>query len=181
MNEPFTIRPVTVLDAAIVARHRAEMFKDMGTLPEPLHAQLVEGTKERLLVAISSGEYVGWLATRAGRPNEVFAGAGMQLRRVLPHPSRTPGESKVMEGRQGLVINVFTEAPWRRRGLAMLLMDHLLAWCEANGVETIVLHASDEGRRLYERLGFVATNEMRYTWPKRRSAGPPSSGTDPST
>ena len=28
-------------------------------------------------------------------------------------------------------------------------------------VRRIVLHASDHGRRLYERLGFVPTNEMR--------------------
>jgi len=26
----------------------------------------------------------------------------------------------------------------------------------------LVLHASTEGRALYEQLGFVATNEMRY-------------------
>ena len=29
------------------------------------------------------------------------------------------------------------------------------------GVKRVVLHASDAGRALYERLGFVATNEMR--------------------
>jgi ribosomal protein S18 acetylase RimI-like enzyme len=28
-------------------------------------------------------------------------------------------------------------------------------------VTRIVLHASDDGQRLYERLGFVPTNEMR--------------------
>lgn len=30
-------------------------------------------------------------------------------------------------------------------------------------VSHLVLHASSEGRPLYEALGFVATNEMRYT------------------
>jgi hypothetical protein len=29
-------------------------------------------------------------------------------------------------------------------------------------VARLVLHASDDGRALYESLGFVATNEMRY-------------------
>ena len=28
-------------------------------------------------------------------------------------------------------------------------------------IRRVVLHASEEGRRLYERLGFVQTNEMR--------------------
>jgi hypothetical protein len=35
----------------------------------------------------------------------------------------------------------------------------------ARGVGRIVLHASAEGRRLYERLGFVQTNEMRLAPP----------------
>ena len=42
-------------------------------------------------------------------------------------------------------------------------MRHLLAWAAEAGVETLVLHASSEGRRIYERLGFTATNEMRYS------------------
>ena len=32
-------------------------------------------------------------------------------------------------------------------------------------VQRLVLHASDEGRPLYEAIGFAATNEMRYTGP----------------
>jgi hypothetical protein len=30
-------------------------------------------------------------------------------------------------------------------------------------VETVILHASDEGRALYEALGFRGTNEMRVS------------------
>jgi hypothetical protein len=37
----------------------------------------------------------------------------------------------------------------------------ILDWCRENGVDTIILHASAEGRSLYESLGFQATNEMR--------------------
>jgi hypothetical protein len=44
-------------------------------------------------------------------------------------------------------------------------MEHVLAWAREHGVGSVVLHASDEGRTLYEQIGFVATNEMRYTGP----------------
>jgi len=64
---------------------------------------------------------------------------------------------------QGVVLNVYTEPTWRRRGLAALLMQHVLEWAEANKVKTLVLHASGDARPLYEKLGFVPTNEMRYT------------------
>jgi hypothetical protein len=51
---------------------------------------------------------------------------------------------------------------WRRRGVAALLMQHVLAWARHERLDRLVLHASAEGRRLYEGLGFVATNEMRF-------------------
>jgi hypothetical protein len=34
-------------------------------------------------------------------------------------------------------------------------------WCRADGFHGVVLHASDEGRPLYESMGFQTTNEMR--------------------
>jgi hypothetical protein len=42
-------------------------------------------------------------------------------------------------------------------------MRHVLAWCRTRGLVRVVLHASASGRPLYEKLGFVATNEMRYS------------------
>lgn len=56
----------------------------------------------------------------------------------------------------------FTEPAWRRRELAELLMRHILEWARDQRLDRLVLHASAEGRGLYERLGFVATNEMRF-------------------
>jgi hypothetical protein len=41
-------------------------------------------------------------------------------------------------------------------------MEAILAWARATEVESLVLHASTDGRALYERLGFAATNEMRF-------------------
>ena len=66
-------------------------------------------------------------------------------------------------GPEAIILNVFTERAWRRRGLARQLMEQVIAWARAHGVVRLVLHASAEGRPLYERLGFEPTNEMRYT------------------
>jgi GNAT superfamily N-acetyltransferase len=139
------------------------MFSDMGTLARPLYDTLVTATIRHLERAMPSGEYVGWLAAPSEMPDEIVAGAGILQRQVPPHPHVSPGGIALAEGRQGIVLNVFTERPWRRRGLAELLMRQLLAWAANSGLETLVLHASEDGRHLYERLGFVATNEMRYS------------------
>ena len=61
------------------------------------------------------------------------------------------------------MLNDFTEPAWRRRGLAELLMHHVLEWARDQRLDRLVLHASAEARALYERLGFVATNEMRFS------------------
>jgi hypothetical protein len=41
-------------------------------------------------------------------------------------------------------------------------MRHVLEWARCERLDRLVLHASPEGRPLYERLGFVPTNEMRF-------------------
>ena len=42
-------------------------------------------------------------------------------------------------------------------------MEVALEWCRANRVRAVILHASDDGRPLYESLGFEPTNEMRIS------------------
>jgi len=170
MTDSFAVRMATPSDIPTIAQHRARMFRDMGELPASVHEQLVDATTVYLRRAIPTGEYVGWLAAPADRPDEIVAGAGVQLRRVLPHPRRLEnGELSLAVGKQAIVLNVFTETPWRRRGLAEQLMTHVLDWVRRTNVETLVLHASDEARGLYERLGFIPTNEMRLVGGSKRS------------
>ena len=158
----FEVRRATAADAPVIARHRAQMFTDMGELPPALYDPLLAASTRDLEAAIRAEDYVGWLAAPRGAPRQIVAGAGMQMRRMLPHPLRGPGGVLLAGGRQGLVLNVFTERAWRRKGLAGLLMRRVIDWAAGAGLDTLVLHASAEGRRLYERLGFAPTNEMRY-------------------
>jgi GNAT superfamily N-acetyltransferase len=104
------------------------------------------------------GEYVGWLASSVDAPGQVIAGAGVQLRHTLPHPSDMGG---LAEGRHALIINVFTEPEWRRRGLGELLLKGIIDWSVEQKLDRLLLHSSEQGRRLYERLGFVQTIEMK--------------------
>ena len=110
-----------------------------------------------------SGEYIGWVAAPAHDPDFVVAGPGVQVRTVLPFPRLLPdGRAEVASGRQAVVLNVYTETAFRRQGLARSLMHEVLAWARATGLESLVLHAAPDGRQLYESLGFVVTNEMRF-------------------
>jgi GNAT superfamily N-acetyltransferase len=156
----YRIRRATAADAGVLARHRAEMFRDMGDLPDGLHDTLVEASRAYFTQAIAEGGYIGWVAELDDPSREIVAGAGLQLRELLPRPDGA--RQRLVRGPQALVLNVYTERAWRRGGVADALMRELLQWCRGNGIESVVLHASDEGRPLYEKLGFTPTNEMRY-------------------
>ena len=165
MGVTYVVRPATIVDAPVIAHHRAEMFADMGHLPPQLREELIAQTLEYLRDALRRGEYVGWLAIADDAV--VIAGAGVQRRRILPRPLTRIGQHRIAAGREAIVLNVFTEKAWRRKGIAERLMQHVLDWAAASDLDTLVLHASDDGRALYERLGFVQTNEMRYAKPLR--------------
>jgi GNAT superfamily N-acetyltransferase len=159
MPDTFRIRRATAQDADIVAWHRARMFQDMGDVSGDAFEILRAKARARLKEWLDSGDYVGWLATPADQPEMVVGGAGVQLQPILPRPVKA---STVGEGRQGTVVNVFTEPQWRRRGIAGLLIKEIITWSKDEHLDRLLLHASDEGRSLYERLGFIAGNEMRF-------------------
>jgi GNAT superfamily N-acetyltransferase len=137
------------------------MFRDMGETAELREGPLTDASTAFFRDAIESGEYVAWLIVTAAAREEVVAGAGLLLRPMLPRP--TP--AGVTQGREALIANVYTEPAWRRRGLAALLMRHVLDFTRENGIQRVLLHASKEGRPLYESLGFVPTNEMHLVPP----------------
>jgi RimJ/RimL family protein N-acetyltransferase len=158
----FAIRRATAEDAPVVAHHRARMFQDMDEISAPVFGDFVIASREWTERALASGEYVGWLASPKDQPNLIVAGAGVQRRQVPPHPCRPARDGAFAKGRHAIVLNVFTEPEWRKRGVAGLLMDEVLRWSREEKLDRLVLHASAEARSLYERMGFVLTNEMRF-------------------
>ena len=159
----FQIREATADDAAIIAHHRTEMFRDMRRLGPDTDEALRNASQAWLRPAMQRGEYRGWLAIVDER---VVAGAGVQIRRVLPFPlTKQDGSVAIAEGSQAIAVNVYTEPAFRRRGLARALMEKVIAWSREAGIDSLVLHAAPDGRPLYEQLGFIQTNEMRLTAP----------------
>jgi GNAT superfamily N-acetyltransferase len=159
----FHIRLATRGDLEIISHHRARMFTDMRELPADLFEGFLAQSKETLHQMLERGQYIGWLASPQDQPDKIVAGAGVQLREIPPHPQPDAnGKIDIVSGRQAIIQNVYTEPPWRRRGLGTLLMKEIISWSRKTGIDSLVLHASDEGRLLYEKLGFIQTTEMRF-------------------
>ncbi|MGV3709899.1 MAG: GNAT family N-acetyltransferase [Gemmatimonas sp.] len=159
----FQIRRATVADAAIIAHHRCSMFLDMGTIERDAIPGLGAMTVDYLSQAIPAEEYRAWLLYDGSAPHVIVGGAGLLVRSIPPFPvMQGPQKGAVARGKQGLIMNVYVENDWRRRGGADMLMRAVMAHANEIGIESLVLHASAKGRPLYEQLGFVQTNEMRF-------------------
>ncbi len=61
----------------------------------------------------------------------------------------------------GYVNGVYVKPMWRRRGIGRHLMDLAIRWARGRGCATLRLRSSDEGRALYEALGFRPSSEMQ--------------------
>ena len=59
------------------------------------------------------------------------------------------------------VNGVYVYPAYRRRGIARRLMQMALEWARERGCAQVRLRSSDEGRPLYEQLGFRASTEMQ--------------------
>jgi GNAT superfamily N-acetyltransferase len=148
----FTIRPATVKDVSILVRHRRMMWWDMGRRDETALDLMEKGAREYFSSAVRDGSYRGFLAVN--EDGKVIGGAGVVI-------SAWPGVLGQRQPKRAMVLNMYVEREYRRRGIARELMKTMIAWCKGNGFRRVGLHASDEGRPLYESLGFTATNEMQ--------------------
>lgn len=59
------------------------------------------------------------------------------------------------------LLSMYTLPEYRKMGVASLIITEAIKWSKDNGYDRISLHASNQGRTLYENLGFKQTNEMR--------------------
>jgi GNAT superfamily N-acetyltransferase len=127
------------------------MFADMNEGTEAERDAMVASARPFVVAGLVDGSYRGWLIEIDGR---VVAGGGVAIIPYQPSPLDTVC-------RRACVLNVYTERDFRRQGLARLLMQTIVDWCRQQGFRSVSLHASDDGRPLYEALNFLPTNEMR--------------------
>ncbi len=146
-----SIRAATVADLPTLLHHRRMMWWDMGRRDEAALALMQQAAQRYFTAAVPEGSYRGFLAVDGS--GNVLGGGGIVV-------SAWPGILGQPEPRRAMILNLYVEREHRRRGIARALMQAMIAWCRQNGFVTVGLHASDDGRPLYEQLGFKRTNEM---------------------
>ena len=144
------VRRATVDDIDVLVDLRASFvseFSDDETQREPL--------VEYLQRALTSESFLAWLVVDDGR---VVSTSGMAVyeRMVRSHGAGV--------GLEGYVLNVFTYPEFRRRGYGRLGMEALLDYARERRIRLTLL-TTDEGRPMYEKLGFSHDDRTYRWWP----------------
>jgi GNAT superfamily N-acetyltransferase len=151
-DDPFnpTIREASARDIPEILRQRRRMYEDMNYRDAIALDAMASLSFAYLTTAMGDGSFRAWLATDGDR---VIAGGAVVISAWPAHPYD-------LECRRATILNVYTDPEYRRRGLARKLMQTMIVWCQREGFARVTLHASDDGRYLYESLGFQTSNEM---------------------
>lgn len=149
-DEPLVIRRADAEMEEAAISIRMACLRDVCGLPEGhvFPETFVNATREFLRTA----DQTTLLMMAGERP---VACATLCYKTYIP----TPGHPT---GRRAHLMNVYTAPAYRRRGLAQRLLTMLHREAAKRGVTEITLDATDEGRRLYESMGYAASDEAMY-------------------
>jgi len=142
----FEYKRATIEDIDELVRTRIIVLRAANKLSAEVDMSVVE--KESYAYykrALESGEHIAYLIY----DNETFIGAGgVSFYQVMPtyhNPS----------GKKAYIMNMYTAPEYRRQGIASYTLDLLVKDAKEQGVSQIALEATDMGRPLYEKYGFV--------------------------
>ncbi|MCD8212414.1 MAG: GNAT family N-acetyltransferase [Oscillospiraceae bacterium] len=145
------IRQAGIEDLDLLMQWRMETLRnvfppDLGPYP----ADLEEQNRDYYEKELPAG---GHIACFALLDDEIVGCGGLCLTREMPSPDNPTGACAYL-------MNIYTRAPFRGRGVGEAVVRWLIARAEERQVPKIYLETSDEGRRLYEKLGFADLPDM---------------------
>lgn len=142
----YEYKKATLEDIEELVRTRITVLRAANKLSDDVDMFEVEKESyEYYKYALENGGHIAYLVYDNGK----FIGAGgVSFYRVMPtyhNPS----------GRKAYIMNMYTAPEYRRQGVAYHTLDLLVKESKKQGILQIALEATDMGRPLYERYGFV--------------------------
>jgi GNAT superfamily N-acetyltransferase len=151
MQDTILLREARIGELYAVAEHWIAMFEEVGKHRE---SDFVAGWRDRFVEYFTAQIHAGSAQYFVAVEDDRIVGtAGALL---------TDGYPAAIHGiRSGYVFGVHVDEPYRGRGIATRLTNAAVDFLQERAPWAIRLHASPFGRPIYERMGFVPTNEMQ--------------------
>ena len=142
----YTYRKMTIDDLDLLVSSRVMVLRAANKLPDDADMSEIERqSREYYKKAFAQDTHTAYLVFDGDR---LIGAGGISYYTVMP-------TCDVNTGRKAYVMNMYTDPEYRRQGIAYKTLDLLVADAKARGVEHITLEATDMGRPLYEKYGFV--------------------------
>jgi GNAT superfamily N-acetyltransferase len=153
----YEFRKATLGDIEALARTRVRFLCDgRDDLPH-LRKKLLENNVEFFLSAMSDDSFIAWVAVYNG---EIIATSGLTIYNIPPN-------RVCPTGKVAYLSNMFTISEYRRQGIGSKLLDLIMDEARSYGCERVILNATSLGRGLYEKYGFMHSEDSMWYYPGR--------------
>ena len=142
----FVFKKANIDDIELLTETRVCVLRAANKLSEEIDmTEVKKQSYDYYQEALKNDSHVAYLVF----DNEEFIGAGgVSFFRVMPtfhNPT----------GRKAYIMNMYTKPEYRRKGIAFTMLGLLVEEAKERGIEAISLEATEMGRALYEKFGFV--------------------------
>lgn len=146
MAKNYKYKKATIADIDELVKTRIIVPRAANKLSNDVDMSLVEKESyEYYKSALEIGEHIAYLVY----DNENFIGAGgVSFYKVMPTYHNPTGK-------KAYIMNMYTASEYRRQGITFHTLDLLVKDVRKQGVSQITLEATEMGRPLYEKYGFV--------------------------
>ena len=142
----FTYKKATIEELSILVETRITVLRAANKLSDNVDMSEVElQSLEYYKTALQSDSHVAYLVF----DDEEFVGAGgVSFFQVMPTYHNSTGK-------KAYIMNMYTKPEYRRQGIAYKTLDLLVKEAKSRGINAISLEATEAGRALYVKYGFV--------------------------
>lgn len=150
MNTEFVYKRAGLKDIDLLVKTRIEVLRAANRLDRDTEMPFVEQqSREYYEEYLQTETHIAYLVFDGER----FIGAGgISFFRVMPTYHNPTGW-------KAYIMNMYTNPDYRRKGIACHMLELLIEEANNKGVKHISLEATDMGRPLYERYGFVSMKD----------------------
>lgn len=146
----FVYKRAGIEDIELLVKTRIDVLRAANCLGADTDMSLVEQQSiEYYEESLESEKHIAYLALDG---EKVIGAGGVSFFRVMPTYHNPTGW-------KAYIMNMYTDPDYRRKGIAFHTLGLLIEEAKKKGVKHISLEATNMGKPLYERYGFVKMNE----------------------
>ena len=140
------VRLATEADIVVLASLRVALLEETGaSMSERERAEMQQLNEDFFLRHIRSEEWCNWLVVAADHAVAIGTLAFFMRPPYVGNP----------EGKDAYFLNGYTLPAYRGRGAARLILQAAIQRASERGVRKLILHATEAGRPIYSKAGFV--------------------------